>query len=160
VEVVDDAGRAVAPGGTGRLLVTHLRNALMPLIRYDTGDLAVAARAQACPCGRATPWVERLVGRARVEFHTTSGRAVEAYSLMRMCDLLSLSSYQLVQEVPGQLRVILEREAPVRSDLADVLGRQISAHAGEAFQVRVDLTGDFVLTELGKKNPTVRLRAP
>jgi hypothetical protein len=24
----------------------------------------------------------------------------------------------------------------------------------------VDLTGDFVLTELGKKNPTVRLRAP
>lgn len=62
VEIVDEDGRPVAPGETGRLLVTCLENLAMPLIRYDTGDLATALSGD-CPCGRTLPSFGAIVGR-------------------------------------------------------------------------------------------------
>ncbi len=58
IEILDDAGRACAPGETGRIVITALRNYAMPLIRYDTGDLAEVAAGD-CPCGRTLPVVRR-----------------------------------------------------------------------------------------------------
>ena len=51
VEIVDDDGMPVAPGEAGRVLVTDFNNYAMPLIRYDTGDLAAAVDGP-CACGR------------------------------------------------------------------------------------------------------------
>lgn len=51
IEIVDDDGAPVPPGETGRMVVTDFNNYAMPLIRYDTGDLAVAVDGP-CPCGR------------------------------------------------------------------------------------------------------------
>jgi len=62
VEILDDAGRACAPGETGRIVLTGLSNFTMPLIRYDTGDLAEAAAGD-CPCGRTLPSFGEIVGR-------------------------------------------------------------------------------------------------
>jgi phenylacetate-CoA ligase len=68
VEIVDDAGHAVGPGETGRLLVSSLNNAAMPLLRYDTGDLATAVSGD-CPCGRLLPSFGGIVGRySRITF--------------------------------------------------------------------------------------------
>ena len=43
VEILDDAGDVCAPGTVGHLIVTSLNNRVMPLIRYDSDDLAEAA---------------------------------------------------------------------------------------------------------------------
>ncbi|MCC6531574.1 MAG: phenylacetate--CoA ligase family protein [Burkholderiales bacterium] len=64
IEIVDADGHAVEPGKSGRVLVTALSNLAMPLIRYDTGDLALRVEA-ACPCGRTLPSFTDLVGRYR-----------------------------------------------------------------------------------------------
>jgi phenylacetate-CoA ligase len=42
VEVVDDNGQPAAPGSRGRIAVTALNNLAMPLLRYDTDDMAEA----------------------------------------------------------------------------------------------------------------------
>ncbi|MEQ8953188.1 MAG: hypothetical protein RL120_03575 [Gammaproteobacteria bacterium] len=62
VEIVDDGGNPVAAGESGRLLVSTLNNPAMPLVRYDSGDLATAS-AGACPCGRSLPSFENILGR-------------------------------------------------------------------------------------------------
>jgi phenylacetate-CoA ligase len=62
VEIVDDAGRACAPGETGRVVVTSLTNFAMPLIRYDSGDLAETISGD-CPCGRTLPSFGEIAGR-------------------------------------------------------------------------------------------------
>ena len=62
VEVVDDNGSPAAPGTLGRVLVTTLRNRLMPLIRYEIGDYAIAAEGP-CRCGRTLPLIGRIAGR-------------------------------------------------------------------------------------------------
>jgi len=64
VEIVDDDGHPCAPGEHGRLLVTTLTNAAMPLLRYDADDLATAAEGP-CPCGRTLPSFAEIVGRYR-----------------------------------------------------------------------------------------------
>lgn len=62
VEIVDAQGQAVKAGESGRLLVTTLNNPAMPLIRYDTGDIATAVEG-ACPCGRTLPSFTNILGR-------------------------------------------------------------------------------------------------
>ena len=62
VEIVDDCGNACAPDETGRIVVTGLSNYAMPLIRYDTSDLAEAV-AGPCACGRSLPSFGQIVGR-------------------------------------------------------------------------------------------------
>jgi phenylacetate-coenzyme A ligase PaaK-like adenylate-forming protein len=64
IEIVDTDGRACPPGVTGRIAVTALRNPAMPLIRYDTDDMAEAVDGP-CPCGRSLPSFVNLVGRYR-----------------------------------------------------------------------------------------------
>lgn len=68
VEILDDAGAQVEPGKTGRIVVTALTNTAMPMLRYDTGDLAQAVGG-ACPCGRTLPAFGEVVGRySRIAF--------------------------------------------------------------------------------------------
>ena len=64
VEIVDPEGRPCPPGVAGRIAVTALNNLAMPLMRYDTDDLAEIP-AEPCPCGRTLPAFENLIGRYR-----------------------------------------------------------------------------------------------
>jgi phenylacetate-CoA ligase len=67
VEILDESGRDVAPGGRGRVVVTGFYNYAMPFIRYELGDLAEAGSAP-CGCGRAAPIIARIEGRSRHAF--------------------------------------------------------------------------------------------
>ncbi len=64
VEVVDDDGIPCSEGEVGRIVVTGLTNSAMPLIRYDSGDLAVQLSGP-CPCGRTLPSFGDITGRYR-----------------------------------------------------------------------------------------------
>lgn len=62
LELVDPAtGNPVEPGEIGEVVVT-LPNPTYPLIRFGTGDLSVYTD-EACPCGRTSPRLQRIVGR-------------------------------------------------------------------------------------------------
>lgn len=61
LEIVDDGG-PVSDGKPGRIIVTDLHNHVMPLIRYDTGDVGILSERQ-CPCGITWPLLESVQGR-------------------------------------------------------------------------------------------------
>jgi phenylacetate-CoA ligase len=63
-EIVDQDGVPCKPGESGRLLVTVFGNLAMPLIRYDTDDLAEVSEGP-CPCGRTLPTFREIHGRYR-----------------------------------------------------------------------------------------------
>ena len=71
VEVVDPVTLTpVAEGKTGKVLVTDIYSDLIPMVRYDSGDFAVAAKYK-----NGQLWsIKQIVGRVIDRFFTTSGK--------------------------------------------------------------------------------------
>jgi phenylacetate-CoA ligase len=109
VEVLDADGRSCRPGERGELTVTPLYNYAMPLIRYRSGDFAVAGGP--CRCGRSTPTLERFVGR-RQHIFTLRGLPSDVPPIDRVVISRALGHtfWQVVQTGPSS--VVLRHEAP------------------------------------------------
>lgn len=111
-----------------RLVVTHLGLRSMPLLRYDTGDLAVPMGAGACGCGCRFARVEAIAGRRVDCVRLPGGRVVSPYLLTRDLERVEgLERYQVVQRAPDRLRV---RAAAPGADPADLERRIRDALAG------------------------------
>ncbi|HEY3799926.1 MAG TPA: AMP-binding protein [Caulobacteraceae bacterium] len=101
-EVVDADGAPCPPGQLGRLLVTGLQNLAMPLLRYDTGDVAMALEGP-CACGRTLPALAAIGGRFRRFAYLPDGTRerhnalLGAIEVMPMELLKPLRQYQLYQ---------------------------------------------------------------
>ena len=78
----DEAGHILETGAGGSLICTDLDNALMPLLRYDTGDIGELS-ARACPCGRSGPML-KVRGRGKSGIATAGGTIYEAELIDRV----------------------------------------------------------------------------
>jgi phenylacetate-CoA ligase len=64
VEFLDKEGKPVQFGEPGEIVVTHLRNGYMPLIRYRVGDIGSRLSGK-CSCGRGLPLMQVSVAKER-----------------------------------------------------------------------------------------------
>lgn len=122
VEILDAAGRPCAPGESGRVVVTPLHNFATPLLRYDIGDYATVGAP--CPCGRAHPVVERVLGRVRNMARTPDGRRFWPPALLRVRTVAAIRQFQYVQTAPDtiELRVVVDRPLTAAEE-AEAAGR-------------------------------------
>lgn len=106
VEVLDDNGQPTATGGTGRVVVTSLRNACMPILRYDLGDLAGVA-AERCDCGSAHPVLGTIGGRTLDYFRLRDGTLLFGGYFVRMLQSRPwLEEFRIVQREPEVIEVL------------------------------------------------------
>lgn len=118
VEIVDYEGRRCAPGQSGRIVVTGLSNLAMPLIRYDTDDVAEAVRGS-CACGRTLPAFGRIVGRySRIAYLPEGtlgyvGALREALENMPQKLARDLRQFQVHQFRDGRFELRLRTVAPL-----------------------------------------------
>ncbi len=136
-EIVREDGSPAQPGETGRVVMTDLFNYVMPLIRYDTGDLAVAGSA-GCACGRGFPLFGPIQGRSQECLSTPSGKLISPvilgqYLFVHKDNLDAVSHYQLVRQdrtracftvvpAPGWSR---QRREQLQRDLNELLGSEM-----------------------------------
>jgi phenylacetate-CoA ligase len=117
--------------GAGRIVATHLRNRLLPLIRYDTGDIG-AMPPEPCPCGRGLP-VLRIYGRAADCLLGPDGPVLAHPVLDRVFAALppAVQGYaRAAQASPGLMRLDVAPDAvdaaggtgPIAAAAADALG--------------------------------------
>lgn len=74
-EILDREGKNIKKG-VGRLVCTGLYNKAMPLIRYDTRDLAEWEEEIECECGCKFPIIKRIIGRIEDIVVTPSGQLI------------------------------------------------------------------------------------
>jgi phenylacetate-CoA ligase len=122
-----DEDRPATTGELGRVVVTDLFSHAMPLIRYDTGDLAVLG--EPCGCGLHLPTFERLEGRAVETIYDTSGNRVSPFAINgAMRDLEGVAQFQFVQKEATLYKISLRvlpsfaGEALVLERLQAILG--------------------------------------
>ena len=158
LEVVDEAGRAVSNGVSGRLLVTMLGNHSFPLIRYEIGDVA-ALSTDRCDCGYPTRLLDRIEGRS-VEFLTsTDGRWVSPVFVRHLVGVehgdAGISRFQLVQQTANRFLFRAEmrdvssddpRVARLIADLRLVLGLDAQIDVSLESLVEETASGKFLYT--------------
>lgn len=115
VEILDDAGRPLPPGESGRIVVTDPWNMGFSLIRVDLGDVAhYLPDEDACPCGVTFPRLGAIEGR-RVDFIALpDGRRIHGFHFMGYLNSIEgLREYRIVQETTDELviRLVGDREA-------------------------------------------------
>jgi phenylacetate-CoA ligase len=154
IEIVDDGNREVAPGEMGRVLVTTLENYLMPLIRYEIGDYAIAARG-GCSCGRTLPLLGPVIGRQVNLLRTQEGKLVtgwEAITILRRFPEMKI--FQTVQKSMGRLCIryvalrplALEAETQITTAFRDYLGAATTVTFEKVDEIERAPSGKFMVT--------------
>jgi phenylacetate-CoA ligase len=124
IEIVDEEGRACGPGETGRIVITGLSNFAMPLIRYDTGDLAEVGDGP-CPCGRTLPSFGEIVGRYGRAAYLPAGTMGpvlalrEAIETMPAATMRGLREFQIHQYADKRMELRLVVRAPLSDAFYD-----------------------------------------
>lgn len=117
----------VTAGQLGRVVVTDLFSHAMPLIRYDTGDLAVLG--DGCTCGSSLRVLQRVEGRMIESVWNTAGTRISPFAvngLMR--DIDAVIQFQFIQEAAAKYTLKLvtmpqfSSEAVIRQRLGSLLG--------------------------------------
>ena len=148
VEIVDQDGRACAPGETGDLVLTGFINEAMPLIRYRIGDRAVASDT-ACACGRKHPVIGAILGREDDYIVTPEGNMVGRLDPM-FKGLTGILEAQVVQEAIDEITILVVPAAGfddgARASLIDGLRERV----GRSMKITVKDVPAIARTRGGK----------
>jgi phenylacetate-CoA ligase len=121
--------------GEQRLLVTSLTNRVMPMIRYELGDLG-RLKAGQCSCGSSFPMMELDVCRKNDLVVTPGGRTIYPSYFVHLLDAHDgIEQFQFVQTAPGN--IVLRLSA--RQEVVDVVGQALKP------RIQADLGSDMTL---------------
>jgi len=134
VEVVDENGKALGGGETGRIVITDLRNSATPFVRYEIGDYGTTGSPEPCACGLPFPRIASVDGRLQDRIYLPDGSHVTALYItwsLRAFDWIE--GYQVVQQTRDRILVRIlatedatpERVAPVLERMRIKLGADI-----------------------------------
>lgn len=102
IEILNDDLEPCRPGEFGQIYVTTLNNYVMPLVRYQIGDIAVPAKNEQCSCGRGLPLIEKVEGRVINVFKTRDGKIVPGEFFIHFIGVVFnegfISKFQVIQE--------------------------------------------------------------
>lgn len=141
VEMLDREGEPVPAGAPGEITVTNLFNAVMPFVRYRTGDVGSLDPA-ACECGRASRVLRLLAGRDPGMIRLPDGRRVDALRVVRALEQFPVRRFQVVQPDRDRLTVLVTPISPITPEhgVAAWQGRVVAAvraAVGSGLSVRV-----------------------
>lgn len=105
--------------------ITGGRNPLLPLLRYDTGDVAVLSR-ETCDCG-IRGYLTGLQGRPLIVFRDARGQKVNPLDFARILRFVPARQHRLVQQADASVDIYLD---PGPFD-AEVYSSEIKARAKE-----------------------------
>jgi len=158
VRAPDGTVRAARPGESGEVVVTDLHNLACPMIRYVTGDVAVARGDARCACGRGLVRIGPIEGRVTETLHDGQGRPVSGLVFNIVLGVIGgfARSFQVVQRrdrsvvfkvVPFQGDAVPPREAKIIRDYVEKYLPGVP--------ITIEVVRDIPLTAAGKRQPVV-----
>lgn len=128
IEIVDHDGQPVPAGALGRVVVTRLTPGPMPLLRYDTGDVAHFVEGP-CPCGRALRRISRIQGRATDIVTTPGGDRLIVHFFTQIFEMIpEIAQFQVRQERPESITVLYVKGAGFQEGVLETVRAQIRAN--------------------------------
>ncbi|SEQ79574.1 phenylacetate-CoA ligase [Nitrosomonas sp. Nm51] len=151
VEIIDAQGKALPPGKSGEIVVTHMATHDFPFIRYRTGDIAIL-HDQTCTCGRGLPLIREVQGRSTDFVVAQDGTVMHGLALIYILrDLPQIEAFKIVQESLDQTHIFLVcREALDKALLLRIehafktrLGQAVNILIEQVTQIPAEKSGKF-----------------
>ena len=129
IEILDDNGRVVPYGEYGNVTVTGLDKYMMPLIRYQPGDIGLLRAPGNCSCVNKTPLLE-IDSRSVDVFTFADGTKKSVKKFMkffvRRPFFGAIQRIQVRQEKVDYVRILIEGVRwPLEQTQVDLLGKKI-----------------------------------
>jgi len=144
-----------------KMIMTNLELKAMPLIRYQTGDLAKVMEDTNCACGRKSRRIERIEGRMIDCIRLSDNSVISPYRLTLALETLAgLGRYQVLQNAIDKFTVRIEKnnfdqtamQLNIQNALKPVLGSNaqfltklessLKPPAGKKFRIIENLIGN------------------
>lgn len=129
-------------GVCGQIIVTHLRNRAMPLIRYALGDIVHLVDKQ-CPCGRDLPVIQSVEGRISDIITTPNGRVLhtEVFDYV-MREFASFRNpavilFRAIQHAVNDIEVLIVPGSAYGPETSEGIRNAFARTFGEGMQIRV-----------------------
>ena len=140
----ENSGKWANTGEVARVIVTDLTNRVMPLIRYDTGDLAVKID-KPCPCGRTYPLMSHLEGRGINTLTLNGKRYTERFFQEVIFAFGATVGFQVNRVGEGKINIALLTTSP---ELPQKIERELARIIN--YPVEVSLAANIPLESSGK----------
>ncbi|AKB24330.1 Phenylacetate-coenzyme A ligase [Methanosarcina sp. MTP4] len=155
VEILDDDLEPCEAGKIGKVYVTTLNNYVMPLIRYQIGDMAIPAKNEQCSCGRGLPLIETVVGRQTDVFRMKDGRVIPGEFFIHFIGVVYnkdyISKFQVIQKDYDfvLIKLVLKNEVQFNCYKEDII-KSIKYVMGQDCKVEFEFVEDIEPTKSGK----------
>jgi phenylacetate-CoA ligase len=152
-----DEDKPVQPGEMGRVVITDLFNYAMPLIRYDTGD--IATRQKDSSCSLKTPVFKSIEGR-RVDFiYNTEGHLLSPHVITNTMWKYPVRQFQFIQQSEKEYCMKLNPNNQRRPDEKNLLS-DLKNYLGQDAVISFDYVDEIPLLASGKRKKIVNNYRP
>jgi len=141
-----------------KIIGTNLNNFAMPLIRYDTGDLAEVSE-NGCSCGRSSQVIRNVIGRHDSQIVTPEGNKIPSVNFYTMFEYYPVESWQLIQQTIDKVEVIFQGDnlESQKDELYLKLKEDLSYRLPQSIKFDMSINKPFYKVGEGKKNPFISL---
>lgn len=152
IELLDlENDKPAAQGDPGRVVVTDLFSHAMPLIRYDTGD--VALKGDECTCSLNTEVFEKIKGRIAESIYDTRGRLISPLVLVTPISrtLENIRQFQFIQKGKKHYLVRLTVSPSFQKEKVRLIAEKLIKILGEDAQVEFEYVPIIPALPSGKR---------
>jgi len=159
VEIIDPATdsacpreseTALPPGCVGEIVVTHLDNYGMPMIRYRTGDLG-RHNVSRCSCARALTTLDAIQGRKTDHLVASNGSLTHGLSLIYVLrELDRVRQFHIQQRADRSLVIRLVTDPGFNGHHRKVIAWAARKQLGRDVSVQIELVDQIPVSTSGK----------
>lgn len=143
-----DSNQQAGDGELGRVVITDLYNKAFPLIRYDTGDVAIMRKRSA----DSLPYFSELYGRRMDLIFDENGEPVSPFLLCRIMRLTkNIKQWQFIQNSEHDYLLKISKDADIDLDLTNEL-TEFQKTLGQKSSISVEFVDEIpVLNSMKRK---------
>ncbi len=141
--------------GTAEIIGTGFNNKLMPLFRYQTEDSVILKENDyQCPCGRAFPVIDQILGRKDDILKTPDGREIPRGSRF-LKYTKNIAEGQIIQERLDEIKIRLVPLREFSPQDEKILLEQARDQFGPTVRIVVEVVDHIPRTSRGKLKPVI-----
>lgn len=142
-----DEDKPAKEGEIARIVLTDLYNYALPMIRYDTGDLAIVSKAK---CGAKAKVISKIFGRRVDLIYDTAGKALSPHFITNtMWDSNGIIQFKFTQVKAKEYKILLN----VKEDFNDEekIVKALKSGLGKDAKIKVEYTNEIPVMNSGKR---------